>query len=190
MKCICDLIYKDSGEILKDDKAIKKEDVSVVFDGNRNMYWQVSVKENIYYFCSLKGVFKDTVDNYLYNDPKFKILGPLLDTKYGELSLGQKQIVLVMTNMIIGSKILCLDEPSNGLDIHHMKILKETIKHYSTLHNNIAIVLSHDLDFIYDVSDDFLVINDGQIIDSFNKDTVPYSSFSERYEKILEGKHE
>jgi len=95
-----------------------------MFDGSRNLYWNISVRENFYYFTALKGRFKKEVDYLLEKNKEIFQIDNLLDKKYGELSLGQKQIVAVINTLLSSPELACFDEPSNGLDIYYEEKLK------------------------------------------------------------------
>ena len=48
IKIISGLISADSGTVLLDDKKISMDKISTMFDGSRNLYWNISVRENFY----------------------------------------------------------------------------------------------------------------------------------------------
>jgi len=95
----------------------------------------------------------------------------LLNKRVCDLSLGQKQKVSILTSILIEPKILILDEPSNGLDIEAksdlvslLNLIKENLGTY-------VLLTSHDLEFTKDVSDRYILINNGEIQDNIiNKD--------------------
>ena len=121
IKIISGLISADSGTVLLDDKKISMDKISTMFDGSRNLYWNISVRENFYYFTALKGRFKKEVDYLLEKNKEIFQIDNLLDKKYGELSLGQKQIVAVINTLLSSPELVCFDEPSNGLDIYYVE---------------------------------------------------------------------
>ncbi|MCX7720010.1 MAG: ATP-binding cassette domain-containing protein [Dictyoglomus thermophilum] len=61
IKMILDLVTPDKGEIEilsmkmpKYKKDIMRE-IGVILEGSRNLYWNMSLRENVYYFANLKG---------------------------------------------------------------------------------------------------------------------------------------
>ena len=130
IKIISGLISADSGTVLLDDKKISMDKISTMFDGSRNLYWNISVRENFYYFTALKGRFKKEVDYLLEKNKEIFQIDNLLDKKYGELSLGQKQIVAVINTLLSSPELACFDEPSNGLDIYYEEKLIQIISNY------------------------------------------------------------
>ena len=176
-KCLAGLIIFDNGSITIDELEIKngnnpyKNETELILDGARNIYWRAKVISNFYYFGALKGksrkIINENIDKY---DEMFKIKD-LLNKRVCDLSLGQKQKVSILTSILIEPKILILDEPSNGLDIEAksdlvslLNLIKENLGTY-------VLLTSHDLEFTKDVSDRYILINNGEIQDNIiNKD--------------------
>ena len=75
IKIISGLISADSGTVLLDDKKISMDKISTMFDGSRNLYWNISVRENFYYFTALKGRFKKEVDYLLEKNKEIFVNG-------------------------------------------------------------------------------------------------------------------
>lgn len=190
IKIICNLIIPDFGEILLNNKSFSMDKINVVFDGNRQFYWPISSLENIYYFSALKGVFKKDIDSILHKEEIFNIVSPFLNTPYGELSLGQKQIVSVVIGLITFPEIICLDEPSNGLDIYYTEELVKILKTYKEKFNKNIIISSHDLNFLYKIADKFIIMNHGKILGSFYKNDLKAGELEKRYRDILEANNE
>ena len=161
---------------------------STMFDGSRNLYWNISVRENFYYFTALKGRFKKEVDYLLEKNRELFQIDNLLDKKYGELSLGQKQIVSVINTLLSSPELACFDEPSNGLDIYYEEKLIQIISNYIKNDSNKIIISSHDINFLYKVVDNFIVINKGEIIGEFSKNNLSLEEVTAKYLEFLEGK--
>lgn len=188
IKIISGLISADSGTVLLDDKKISMDKISTMFDGSRNLYWNISVRENFYYSTALKGRFKKEVDYLLEKNKEIFQIDNLLDKKYGELSLGQKQIVAVINTLLSSPELACFDEPSNGLDIYYEEKLIQIISNYIKNDSNKIIISSHDINFLYKVVDNFIVINKGEIIGEFSKNNLSLEEVTAKYLELLEGK--
>ena len=63
-------------------------------------------------------------------------------------------------------QLILLDEPLNAIDIQTMLILKDQIT-IKKEQGSIILISSHILDFLDEVSDQILFLNQGYIIDSF-----------------------
>ena len=85
----------------------------------------------------------------------------LFERKFGELSDGQKQIVLIVRALMKKSKIYFLDEPTIYLDLKTKKLLSKFLKDYFFNKNSIVIMISHDQRFIEDTADSIIEIKNG-----------------------------
>lgn len=80
--------------------------------------------------------------------------------RYGSLSLGWKQRVLLAGAMMTRPRILLLDEPFNGLDPRATRELRETLM--SLVHDGISLVVaSHHLSLMEGLCSRALIMTDG-----------------------------
>ncbi|MDR1658168.1 MAG: energy-coupling factor ABC transporter ATP-binding protein [Deltaproteobacteria bacterium] len=90
-------------------------------------------------------------------------LADLLDNPIQTLSFGQKRKLCLASTLASNPKLILLDEPMAGLDfpaslsVRH--ILSKNKKSGLT-----QIVASHDLDLTADLTDSYIILQDGQII--------------------------
>lgn len=191
VKCICGLLYPDFGEIELMGVPLNKNnknlnDISVVLEGARNIYWKVAVRSNYYYFGALKGKSRKEIDkaideyNELFNTTEF------IDRKVETLSMGQKQRVSILSSILTCPQVLILDEPSNSLDIESKITLAETLRKIRECMETTIIVTSHDLDFIKKVVDRLIIINKGKVVDSFDNKEFDANEIEDRYRIIVD----
>ena len=92
-------------------------------------------------------------------------LGIVLDpeTKVGDLSVGQKQMVEIAKALSNDSKIIIMDEPTASLSHHEAQVLKATIKKLRS--DGIGIIyITHRLEEIFDLADRVTVLRDGSSV--------------------------
>ncbi|MGV8984520.1 ABC transporter ATP-binding protein [Clostridium sp.] len=191
IKSLTGLVIPDNGEIYIDDEKINTEknnylkDIAVVLEGARNLYWRISVKSNFYYFGALKGISKKQIDANIkkYND--IFDINNLLNRRVNTLSLGQKQKVAILANILLTPKILILDEPSNGLDIEAKEILLSLLNIIKKQNNTTVIIASHDVDFIRRSVDRIVVLNKGKVQEILVNNNISNSIIEEKYLKIV-----
>jgi cobalt/nickel transport system ATP-binding protein len=89
-------------------------------------------------------------------------IGQLLDRPIHELSLGEKKRVAIAGALVLGPRILLLDEPTAGLDHDGVVALFRVL---NRLHARDATILltTHDTDLAYEWADDAWVLADGAI---------------------------
>ena len=78
-------------------------------------------------------------------------------------SHGMKQRVATAASLIHHPKLLIIDEPMVGLDPHGAKLLKETLRTFSSEGNSVFLS-THSLDVAQDVCDRLAIIHHGSII--------------------------
>ena len=88
----------------------------------------------------------------------FKLTNDLLNTKYNNLSGGEKTIVNLASLMLSNPDILLLDEPTNHLDIDTLEWFEEYLKNYK----GCVLIVSHDRYFLDKVVDKIISIEQGK----------------------------
>ena len=81
-----------------------------------------------------------------------------------QLSGGEQQRVAIARALILNPKILCFDEPTSALD---PGLTGEVVKVINELksQNHTMMIITHELDFAYQVADKIIVIESGKIIE-------------------------
>lgn len=162
LKIIGGLIIADSGAITLDDRELKSSDISLVFEGTRNFYWPLSVKENFLYFAALKGIESKELKIRISELSLGKDL--IMDfwrKPYGKLSTGQKQIMAVLLALLVRSPLILLDEPTNGLDVDNEELLISVIR--MAAKDCCFIISTHDEKFIEKCADKVILIKNGRL---------------------------
>jgi ABC-2 type transport system ATP-binding protein len=136
--------------------------VGAVFEGNRNIYWRLTARENLDYFAALQGV------NHAIT--KGRVSG-LLDamgledqsrTLAGNLSRGMQQRLAVAVAVINRPEVLLLDEPTLGVDLENVLSIVTYLKELRD--EGTAIILtSHQMDIVEMLSDRVAVLQSGRI---------------------------
>lgn len=89
--------------------------------------------------------------------------------KTGNFSLGMRQRLGIAMAMLSEPEVLFLDEPINGLDpmgiVQMRKLINDMNKEYKTT----VVISSHILSELYQVATDYILIDNGYIIDQFSK---------------------
>ena len=93
-----------------------------------------------------------------------------------ELSDGQKQRVAIAGSIVMGQKIIILDEPTSLLDPHTAKKLIQVIK---SLHDELGItilIVEHRLDLVSTIANRLVVIDNGRIAFDGAPSNIMYST--------------
>lgn len=167
MKCMCNLIYPDSGEISingydlfkEREKALESQAALIESPG---LYQDMTGRENIELIGKLRKISKERVEEIC----EFTEIGDALKRKVSGYSMGMKQRLGLGIAIMSKPKFLILDEPTNGLDptgiIHLRNTLQRLIKE-----ENISILFSsHQLGEVEKLADRIVCINKGKIIET------------------------
>lgn len=87
----------------------------------------------------------------------------LLRKKMAELSGGELQRVLIAYALHGNANVLCLDEPSAGIDIGGGQTVYGLLSELRATQNKTIILISHDLDVVFKYADQVLCIDQHQI---------------------------
>jgi ABC-type cobalamin/Fe3+-siderophores transport system ATPase subunit len=94
-------------------------------------------------------------------------LDRLLQQSVNSLSGGERQRLNLACSIYQNSKIILWDEPTNYLDPKHVDILEGIVK--EQISDRIVIIVSHDINFLLDISDRVLGLKNGEVV--VDKDT-------------------
>lgn len=89
----------------------------------------------------------------------FLFKGEDIDKKVAVLSGGERARLAIAKLMLRPYNLLCLDEPTNHMDILSKDILKQALKAY----DGTLVVVSHDRDFLDGLVDKVYEFRDGQV---------------------------
>lgn len=85
------------------------------------------------------------------------------------LNGGEKRLVAIASVLISNPKLLILDEPTIGLDNNSKKRLMSLLKNLKTRYGKTVIIVTHDVDMLYEIVDDVVVLNEGKVIKQGSK---------------------
>lgn len=121
IKIISGLLYQDEGDvnvfgITNTSKNIRKQ-CKLVLESGKGHYDYLTAKDNMKYFLGLNKINYDDIEqerNYYIDMLNF---GEHMNKKVSELSQGSRQKLSIIISLLTNPAVLCLDEPTNGLDI-------------------------------------------------------------------------
>jgi len=83
----------------------------------------------------------------------------ILKSRLGEISVGQRQRLLIGWSLLENPDILLFDEPTADVDIHGQESVYKTISHLRKKFNLAVILISHDLNIVYQYADKVMCLN-------------------------------
>ncbi len=180
MKCICNLIYPESGSIKVNgydlfkerEKALGSQAALIESPG---LYMDMTGRENIKLIAGLRKISKARVEE-IY---AFTELKDALDRKASGYSMGMKQRLALGIAIMSKPKFLILDEPSNGLDPTGIIHLRSTLEHLMATEDIAILFSSHQLGEVEKLADRIICINEGRMIE-------PPSALNEQFSYIFQ----
>lgn len=170
IKCLLDLIIPTSGEIRIDGIPVGDygpemyRKTSAMLEGARNVYWRLTVRENIEFFSSLQE--RDPASVETENERLIEAVGlsEKADEPVNNLSRGMKQKTALICSLARRTPIIFLDEPTLGLDVEAEKTLLEELEGLLDAGSQTIVLTSHDMDVVQQLCDRVVILKDGQIV--------------------------
>jgi len=163
------LLNLQNGEIIINNHPIKDyskalKDIGIVFQ-EPTLDLDLTVKQNLYYYGSLKGLgFKQTLDSIEEEIKKLE-LEDILDTQVRRLNGGHRRRVEILRALINNPKLLLLDEATVGLDLKARFDILNYVKELVKTKKISVLWITHLFDEV-SKSDDISVIKSGEIVES------------------------
>lgn len=146
----------------KEVRAVRLN-VSYLIQEYQNQLFNVNVLEDIKY-----GI--DSLDTNKLSE-LLKLFGlneEILKKVYFELSDGEKKKALIIKMFMENSKVILMDDPTNGLDQKSIETLIKLLKKEKRK-DKIIIIASQDSEFLMKISDRVLIIDNKKIATNENK---------------------
>lgn len=186
-----------TGEVLLNDKVVelrtpidaKKLGVQIVYqEVDTSLVPTLSVAENIMIneMVMDKGVRMDwgkTREEAKKALERLHITNINVNTLVQNLSLAQKQMVLIARAIRMNCNFLILDEPTAPLSMSETKELFDVVSHLREAENLAVIFISHRLNEILEICEHYTVMRNGQIVD--NMPVTEQTTTKEIVEKML-----
>ncbi|MBX3143394.1 MAG: ABC transporter ATP-binding protein [Trueperaceae bacterium] len=169
IKMASGLIHTDSGQVRvagHDTKTARLQavrHVATVLEGNRNLYWRLSVLENLVYFAGNRGrsaaSAKARAEQLL---ERFALDGKANEL-VAKLSRGMQQKLAIAVALLADTDLVILDEPTLGLDVetgHEVRALLREI----AAEGRTVVLSSHDMPVVEDLCRRVVVISGGKVV--------------------------
>jgi ABC-2 type transport system ATP-binding protein len=169
LKMICGLITPDAGSIRVGGADIGRQrsralrHLSAVLEGNRNLYWRLTARENLEYFAGNRGrsraQARADIERLL---EQFQLEGKANEL-VNNLSRGMQQKLAIAVAMLAGTDAVLLDEPTLGLDVETGYEVRELMRAAAD-EGRTVIVSTHDMPVVQDLCERVVIISAGQVV--------------------------
>ena len=140
------------------------QEVGAMLGGARNIYWRLTVRENLDFFASLNGINPKNVRSRHETLIERYGLEEKADVPVRDLSRGMKQKVSLICTLARQTSVVFLDEPTLGLDVETALDLREEIRYLAKEESMTILLSSHNMDMVEAVCDRVIILHEGEII--------------------------
>lgn len=172
------LVIPTEGYITVDDFRIEKGhkihnvnelrfNVGLVFQNPEEQFFQKTVRKEIEFGMRMFEYQLQNIDKRVKDALKMVGLNEsFLERNPFELSNGEKRKVAIASVLAFNPKVLILDEPTVGLDDRGKKNLVKLLRMLKERYKKTIIIVSHDVDLLYELVDNVVVVHNGKILAS------------------------
>jgi len=158
--------------------------LGAVLEGNRNLHWKLTARENLRYFGALKGV--SDLNRRCTAVIEQLGLTPHIKKRVGELSRGLQQRVAIGIALLGAPRVLVLDEPTLGLDVIAGTEFQATIR--AIAQSGCAIVLTtHQMEVAQALAQRIAIIAGGRLAALDSLDALRGAYRHPGYEVVARG---
>ena len=161
LEIIVGLIKPNSGRVIFEDMDISKKDIGIIFQMPEDEFFNIYVKDELEFALTNFKMDKKRILDVI------KLVGlkeNILDKKINELSNGEKRLIAIASILVYNPKILLFDEPTVGLDYKNKKKIINLIRNLKNRYNKTILIVSHDIDLMYELCDNLIVLSNGRVI--------------------------
>ena len=167
LRLIAGLELPTSGRVILGDEDVSvlsasQRDVAMVFQSYA-LFPHMTVGQNVGYGLKMQGVAKDVREQRVMDALGSVGLDDFQDRYIDEMSGGQQQRVAVARALILQPKVMLFDEPLSNLDSKLRRHMREDIRRLQQEFGVTSVYVTHDQDEALAVSDDVVVMRDGEI---------------------------
>lgn len=200
LRCINLLEKPESGTISFDDFSIdfshysKQEEHELRLHSNMvfqqfNLFQKKTALQNVMEgLVIVKGLSKDEAERIAKEELAKVKLTDRLNYYPRHLSGGQQQRVAIARAMAMNPELMLFDEPTSALDPELVGEVLDTIQTVAN-EGNTMIIVSHEMQFVRDVSDKVIFMENGKIIEQGTPEEIFDAPVNERTREFLVKNH-
>jgi simple sugar transport system ATP-binding protein len=98
---------------------------------------------------------------------------PSLDILVSSMSGGQRQAVAIARACALGGQLVVMDEPTAALGIREQRMVLDVV-HDLKAKGISVLIISHNLDHVFEVADDLLILRGGRVVTEVERSSVAH----------------
>ncbi|WP_120003818.1 ABC transporter ATP-binding protein [Nesterenkonia muleiensis] len=187
MRIILGVLAADSGTIVLDGSPLTSTSRSRFgyMPAERGLYPKMKIAEQITYLTRLHGFSKDEAISRAERLLESLGLADRMKDPLETLSTGNQQRVQIAAALVHDPDVLILDEPFSGLDPLAVDQILAVLTERAEA-GSVVLFSSHQLDVVERLCNDLVIIGDGRILDSGDREDLRRRHGTLRYELTSE----
>lgn len=165
---IMGLLKPDAGEVRIDGAAVAPDPIAARrrvgwFPDAFGLYPRLTAREHIRYFGELHGLEGVALEQAIDRAISELDMAAIADRRTEGFSTEQRMKVALARALVHAPPNLILDEPTRGLDIMSVRLLRETLRRLRN-EGRCILMSSHVMAEVEDLSDKVVIISEGRVI--------------------------
>ena len=168
LRCLAGVLNPTFGSIIFNHQESVRQEIGLIIQEPEIQFFNETVYQEIAFGLENRGLTRDSIEesvNTILRKTGYR--GDLCQSPF-HLSGGEQRRVAIACVLALDPQVLLLDEPTVGLDFSGLQMIESIIKGFRNEHKT-AVIVSHDLDFLYRNVDRYLILNQGKITADFGK---------------------
>jgi sodium transport system ATP-binding protein len=168
LRVLATLMLPDAGsaridglDVVRDRYAVRAR-IGVLSDA-RGLYPRLTARENVRYYGELHGLGGAALEARVEALLDALGLGPLADRRTQGFSQGERMKVAIARALVHDPANVLLDEPTNGLDIMSVRLLRERLRDLRAA-GRCVLFSSHVMAEVAALCDDIVVLAHGRVV--------------------------
>ena len=143
----------------------KGRSIGVVFNKPEEFFIFNTVREELEFGLKKYNYKVNTINKRIEDSLKMVNL-PIeyLDKSPFDLSSGEKESLALAITLSLNPKLIIIDNPTSNLDNKNKEYLIKLLKKIKTRYNKTIILLTDDIEFTIKVSDNYILLKNGKIV--------------------------
>jgi sodium transport system ATP-binding protein len=168
LRILSTVLHADTGRALIDGHDCASESLAVrrslgVLPHGSGLYANLTGRENIRYYGRLQGMSGETLERAIDELVERLRLQDVVDRRAKGYSQGERLKVALARVLVHQPRTIILDEPTNGLDVNAVRMLRDLLRELRSL-GRCILFSSHVMQEVAALCDDIIIISGGRVV--------------------------
>jgi ABC-2 type transport system ATP-binding protein len=169
LKMLAGLLYPTSGEarvlgyVPWERKDGYRRQFALLLGHKNQLWWDLPARESFELNARIYGIAHDRMQRTVDEMTERLDVRHKLGVMVRELSLGERMKMELIAALLHEPRVLCLDEPTLGLDVVSQKAVRDFLRHYNATRRVTVLLTSHYMADIQELCRRVLIIDHGRL---------------------------